>query len=150
MTLSTKHLSVHILYESRESAFFIPGEIQRINRTIKDNTFTLPKGGVMIDGIPSSNSKYKIVEVSSPAGYIINDKEPAEFEVKAGRLTQTHKTGVSFSSTGNVFTIPNTPGAALPNTGGPGTRIFTILGSILIAGAGLLLVMRRKKWVIQV
>ena len=112
--------------------------------TIKDNTFTVPKGGVIIDGIPSSNNKYKIVEVSSPPGFIINDNEPVEFEVKAGRLTETHKTGVSFSSTGNVFTIPNTPGAALPNTGGPGTRIFTILGSILILGAGVLLWRRRK------
>ena len=112
--------------------------------TIKDNTFTVPKGGVIIDGIPSSNNKYKIVEVSSPPGFIINDNEPVEFEVKAGRLTETHKTGVSFSSTGNVFTIPNTPGAALPNTGGPGTRLFTILGSILILGAGVLLWRRRR------
>ena len=36
-------------------------------------------------------------------------------------------------------TVGNTLGAALPHTGGPGTRLFTILGSILIAGAGLLL-----------
>ena len=42
------------------------------------------------------------------------------------------------------FTIGNTPGAALPNTGGPGTRLFTILGSILILGAGVLLWRRRR------
>ena len=43
-----------------------------------------------------------------------------------------------------VFTITNEKGAALPNTGGPGTRIFTILGSMLICLAGALLVRRRR------
>ena len=42
------------------------------------------------------------------------------------------------------FTVGNTPGTALPNTGGPGTRLFTILGSILILGAGVLLWRRRR------
>ncbi len=42
------------------------------------------------------------------------------------------------------FTIKNEPGAALPHTGGPGTGIFTILGSLLIAGAGLLLWRKRR------
>ena len=46
------------------------------------------------------------------------------------------------------FTIPNTPGVALPSTGGPGTRLFTILGSILAAGAGLLL-WRRRRLILQ-
>ena len=40
--------------------------------------------------------------------------------------------------------IGNTPGAALPSTGGPGTKLFTILGSILIVGAGLLMLRRRR------
>ena len=42
--------------------------------------------------------------------------------------------------------IINTPegGYELPSTGGPGTRLFTILGSILILGAGVLLWRRRR------
>ena len=43
------------------------------------------------------------------------------------------------------MTITNIPGVALPSTGGPGTRIFTILGGILILGAGMLLWKRRRK-----
>jgi LPXTG-motif cell wall-anchored protein len=43
-----------------------------------------------------------------------------------------------------TFKVGNTAGAALPNTGGPGTRLFTILGSILILGAGVLLWRRRR------
>lgn len=40
--------------------------------------------------------------------------------------------------------IINTPedGVELPSTGGPGTRLFSILGSILILGAGMLLLKR--------
>ena len=42
------------------------------------------------------------------------------------------------------YIINNKAGVALPNTGGPGTRLFTILGSILILGAGVLLWRRRR------
>ena len=38
-----------------------------------------------------------------------------------------------------TVTVANNPGVMLPNAGGPGTRLFTILGTILIAGAGMLL-----------
>ena len=42
-----------------------------------------------------------------------------------------------------TFRVVNTPGVELPHTGGRGTGMFTILGSLLIAGAGLLLFRRR-------
>ena len=45
---------------------------------------------------------------------------------------------------GDSLTVKNEPGAALPSTGGPGTRLFTILESILILGAGVLLLRRRR------
>ena len=53
---------------------------------------------------------------------------------------------VDFDDTGTIslITITNNPGVALPSTGGPGTRLFTILGSILILGAGVLLWRRRR------
>jgi len=40
--------------------------------------------------------------------------------------------------------IPNTVGQELPSTGGIGTTIFYILGAILVLGAGVLLVTRRR------
>ena len=42
------------------------------------------------------------------------------------------------------ITVYNSTGYELPSTGGPGTRLFTILGSILILGAGVLLWRRRR------
>lgn len=40
--------------------------------------------------------------------------------------------------------IANTKGVELPSTGGMGTTIFYIIGSILVVGAGILLVTRRR------
>ena len=44
-------------------------------------------------------------------------------------------------------TIGNTPGAALPSTGGPGTNLLYLLGGLLItfAGAGFILLQRKKR-----
>ncbi len=42
------------------------------------------------------------------------------------------------------YRITNNPGVELPSTGGPGTRLYTILGTILILGAGVLLWRRRR------
>ena len=46
--------------------------------------------------------------------------------------------------TDDTVTIENVPGAALPSTGRPGTRIFTVFGTVLTAGAGVLLWKRRE------
>ena len=40
--------------------------------------------------------------------------------------------------------IQNTQGTELPSTGGIGTTIFYVLGTILVLGAGILLVTRRR------
>ena len=51
---------------------------------------------------------------------------------------------VENAESNHIVTVGNEPGAALPSTGGSGTRFFTILGSILILGAGVLLWRRRR------
>ena len=41
-------------------------------------------------------------------------------------------------------TVQNQQGAVLPSTGGIGTTIFYIIGAILVIGAGVVLVTRRR------
>ena len=91
--------------------------------------------------------KYKLKETKSPDGYILASQAP-EFEVKVEdgelKVDFTDTSMVTYNKDDNLFTVKNEPGTALPMTGGPGTRLFTILGSILILGAGLLLWRRRS------
>lgn len=50
------------------------------------------------------------------------------------------------SSSENVIIVKNTPGAALPSTGGSGINLIYLLGIMLtsIAGAGLVMGRRKK------
>jgi LPXTG-motif cell wall-anchored protein len=65
--------------------------------------------------------------------------------IQPDNVASTSGEGVSVSPDGTVtITVTNTLGKELPHTGGPGTRLFTILGSILILGAGVLLWRRRR------
>lgn len=96
--------------------------------------------------------QYYLVETSAPAGYTLL-AEPVEITVKkddvqykqiANNLSIS-KEGVSGNNEdGYTLTVTNNAGIELPSTGGPGTRLFTILGSIMLLGAGLLLWRRQR------
>ena len=96
---------------------------------------------------------YVIEEIDFPAGYVKLSKNPA-FTVLPDSTTGKLKIELDASTIEEgmvrlvdgelTIIVGNYPGPALPHTGGPGTRLFTILGSILITGAGLMLWRRRR------
>ncbi|MBE6000014.1 MAG: hypothetical protein E7239_01200 [Sarcina sp.] len=98
----------------------------------QENKFTVPVTGIRISGLPDGS--YQLVEREAPDGYIITENVTT-FTVSQGTVTQWSLTGTA----GPAFEIPNTPGAELPHTGGPGTRLYLLLGGALIAIAGALL-----------
>ena len=89
---------------------------------------------------------YKLEETHVPDGYI--KKEQFYFITIGKDGTGALDTAIPHEmispESGDEFTVENEPGVALPNTGGSGTQLFTILGSILILGAGVLLWRRRR------
>ena len=92
---------------------------------------------------------YTLHEVEPPDGYIISQNDSTfKLGIDAQGNPSVELTGDNASQSVEnneiVLSISNEPGAALPHTGGPGTRLFTILGSILILGAGALLWRRRR------
>ena len=96
-----------------------------------------------------SNGIYKLMEENAPSGYIILTKD-IFFKVSDGAVTLTDEEGTSKSYSdvelrddNTTIMVKNVSGAALPNTGGPGTGCIQIIGSLMTAGAGLLL--RKKK-----
>ena len=107
------------------------------------STFTI--GEITLNGL-LLNTSYSLKEIQSPAGYIITANDAAFMLRKNGEDIEITVTGenVSVDEDGITIIITNTPGAALPNAGGPGTRLFTIFGSFLILGAGVLLWRKRR------
>lgn len=113
------------------------------------------------------SGKYKLVETTVPAGY--NKADDIEFTIEAAYTTdgadQTltglvvknadgtetisgDGEGFTFTATvadGTVATdVVNTTGLELPSTGGMGTTLFYAVGGILAAGAGVLLITKKR------
>ena len=99
--------------------------------------------------------QYRLTETFTPSGY--NTLDPITFEITADvdgnlgtseALKNLFSTGLVMTSdvaAGSLTTsIKNQTGVALPSTGGIGTTIFYVVGAILVIGAGVVLVTRRR------
>ena len=126
------------------------------------NQITTPDSGVIVvKGVKSGS--YEITEVTAPAGY---NKLTAPVTVQAVKTssTSTHTT-VYLDKDGNVVDVSakeievkvdidtiaatavvvvNKAGTELPSTGGMGTTVFYVLGAVLVVGAGVLLVTKKR------
>ena len=108
-------------------------------------------GSLYDDGV------YRLKETTTPDGY--NTMKDIIFEIKA-----THSDGNNPELTGLngdsisgeitltpskdegslTATIENKKGSQLPETGGIGTTIFYVVGVVLMLGAGVLLITKRR------
>ena len=125
-----------------KNAYYAANAIQAYANTGTDPNFAFP-------GVDAGT--FVLCETKTPAGY--NTCDPIKFTMTA----ETTKTEItSLSGTGDVtFTsdtvagsietsVENNKGTVLPSTGGIGTTIFYILGGLLVVGAAVILVARRK------
>lgn len=96
------------------------------------------KGEASFDGL--ADGTYYLVETKAPAGYNQLDK-PVKVEVHDGEHNApvTDKTQLTVNAT-----VKNKAGTLLPSTGGMGTTVFYVLGAILVVGAGVLLVTKKR------
>lgn len=77
---------------------------------------------------------YYLEEVAVPAGFA--EVQDAEIEIVGDDYTAENLE--------QVANVPNTPGELLPTTGGIGTTIFYVLGTVLVLGAAVLLITKRR------
>ena len=102
-----------------------------------NHNFTVPEHGVKITGLESGT--YVLHEVSAPDGYNVTT-DGWTFTVDVDDLDTPIKnaegTAASDVVSGLTLTIPNPPGAELPEAGGPGTLLHTLCGLALFAAAG--------------
>ena len=119
-----------------------------IEQLDENSQFTVPEEGITITGL--MDGQYRMEEKDPPAGYIILEDHPVLFTVENGEITSTDGTisGVRYAEASDdnnaLFIVPNTPGAELPKTGGIGTTIFYVLGSILVICGGIYFIGRRR------
>lgn len=87
---------------------------------------------------------YVLKETSTPAGY--NTCAPITVEIGATHKENADGTTVNLTldqkNTDN--TIQNQKGSTLPSTGGIGTTMFYVGGGVLVAGAGVLLITKKR------
>lgn len=103
------------------------------------------------------DGEYVLTETKTPAGY--NTIDPITFTVNADHTItwegEVRTTILTKLEGGNTFTgdvetgklegdIVNKAGSSLPSTGGIGTTIFYIVGGILMVGAAVLLITKRR------
>ena len=64
----------------------------------------------------------------------------------SGEIEMTKKDKTKYTTvSGELYTeIENNSGTILPTTGGIGTTIFYVVGAILVLGAGIILVTKRR------
>ena len=94
-------------------------------------------------GGTEEGTNYYLVETKEPAGFnkltapiIINVKDDGTITVSLN--------GETLDSANDAFNVENLSGTVLPSTGGMGTTIFYIIGAVLVIGAAVVLVTRRR------
>lgn len=98
-------------------------------------------GKATVKGLDAGTT-YWLEETEAPAGY---NKLAGRVEVKIENTNlTTTMTGDTWAQGNGGVQITNNSGALLPSTGGMGTTIFYVLGSVLVLGAVVLLVTKKR------
>ena len=81
-----------------------------------------------------ADGSYTLIEKTVPAGY--NKAKDETFTIVAHNYEAANLI--------QAATVINKAGSLLPSTGGMGTTLFYIIGSILVVGAAILLVAKKR------
>lgn len=100
-----------------------------VANSVVSDFVTVASGDIVIWGV-DSDEDYSITELQAPKGYNLLNPPTKEVTVNADNSTRIE--------------VENYSGTELPSTGGIGTTILYIIGAILVLGAGILLVVRRR------
>ena len=129
-----------------------------VDPTSKSNTVVSPDSGlIVIKGV--DDVTYTLTETKAPDGYNLLDQPETLTPANTGSTTITiykdengnvtekvteNKTDITSPVKVTAKIVENKTGSELPSTGGMGTTAIYIVGGVLVAGAAVLLVTRRR------
>ncbi|MBQ9028372.1 MAG: LPXTG cell wall anchor domain-containing protein [Lachnospiraceae bacterium] len=105
--------------------------------------------------MPFRHFKYTFTEIAAPNGYnkleepvtvTISFTAPSKAKDGTEKCEWKADGDSVFDSENGIVTvtIENNAGSTLPSTGGIGTTMFYIIGTIMVIGAGVVLISRRR------
>ncbi len=110
-----------------EPIHFVQGDNGTYTVTTDENGITelvTPSTGIInVKGLDDGD--YRLVETEAPEGYN-KLKSPKEINIKA----ESSDNGENVTVSGNDITVENSTESWLPETGGMGTVIFTVVGVV--------------------
>lgn len=113
--------------------------VYRVAKSGENNTVTQittdSTGSFTIQGLDSDT--YLLTEITAPSGYNVLPA-PIVLTINAEGQTTVDNTVV------DTVMVLNQTGALLPETGGMGTTLFYTVGTVLVLGAGVLLVTKKR------
>lgn len=122
-----------------EEGNVIPGVYRHASASEGGVNIVVNGGKVRVVGF--DNGTYYLEETVTPSGY--NQLSARQkFIISDGNLDATFNEGVY--STGSGVHVVNKTGEMLPETGGMGTTLFYVLGGVLVIGAGVALVTKKR------
>ena len=124
-------------YKYTEANGTNPAKVEWVdNQTAATEVTTNDQGVAEFKGL--KDGTYYLLETEAPAGYNLLT-EPKEITINGASATAT-----SLTSLTHTEQVENSTGAVLPSTGGMGTTIFYVTGSILVLAAVVLLVTKKR------
>lgn len=134
--------------DGKEKTVYTVATQEQIDDANTTTVTTIKAGDVIIRGLGgnfatstgSSGRKYYFKETKAPDGYT-EIPTSTEFTIVDANQTAVFEAG-KWKEGG--LRIVNKSGTLLPSTGGIGTTIFYVVGSVLLVGAGVLLVTKRR------
>ncbi len=133
----------------KDGAYYRPLDTTAATAETPATITTDANGQIIFRGLDGDKS-YQLVELTTLDGYNLmtgpatltltkEAKDATAASIDAG--SDEHTTYLTAAS---VTKVPNNSGTVLPSTGGIGTTIFYVVGSILVVAAGVLLITKKR------
>ncbi len=127
-----------------EKADTTPGSTKKVT------VITGEDGKIILEGLKPGT--YKIKETKAPSGYNLDTTEhvikliwnPTTKKIELDNEASDSEATFDGRTATAKITIDDKGGSVLPSTGGIGTTMFYVVGAILVTGAAVLLISRRR------